>query len=129
MPDHVRPPLDDPETYAIIGAAMEVHRELGCGFLEPVYRASLAREFRSRGVPFVAERVLPVSYKHEPLHLHYRVDFLCYDAVVVEVKALSALGPIEHAQTINYLRASGRHRALLLNFGATSLQHKRIVLG
>jgi GxxExxY protein len=128
MADPTRPPLDDPETYAIIGAAMEVHRVMGCGFLEPVYRASLACELRARGIPALAEVVLPVRYKHEALRLHYRVDFLCYDVILVEVKALSTLGPIEHAQAINYLRASGRHRALLLNFGSTSLQHKRIVL-
>jgi GxxExxY protein len=129
MADLPRPPLDDPETYAIIGAAMEVHRVMGCGFLEAVYRASMACELRVRGVPFVAEPVLPVRYKHEDLSLHYRVDFLCYETILVEVKALAALGPIEHAQVINYLRASGCHRALLLNFGVTSLQHKRIVLG
>jgi len=124
-----RTPLDDPETYAIIGAAMEVHRVMGCGFLEAVYRASLACELRLRRIPFVAEAVLPLSYKHEPLSLHYRVDFVCFDSVLVEVKALPLAGPTEEAQLRNYLRASGRRRGLVVNFGGTSLQHRRIALG
>jgi GxxExxY protein len=107
---------------------MEVHRVMGCGFLEAVYRACLACELRLRRVPFVAEAVLPLSYKQEPLSLHYRVDFVCFDSVLVEVKALPFAGPTEDAQVRNYLRASGHHRGLVLNFGGTSLQHRRIVL-
>jgi GxxExxY protein len=127
VPGASRPPLDDPETYAIIGAAMEVHRVLGCGFLEAVYCAALALELRCRQIPFAAEILLPISYKERPLPLHYRVDFLCYDSVLVEVKALATLGPREDAQARNYLRASNCTRALILNFGTTSLGHRRIV--
>jgi GxxExxY protein len=130
MPDapRSRPPVDDPETYAIIGAAMEVHRVLGCGYLEAVYRAALSSELRARCIPFSAEVTLPIHYKSERLPLHYRVDFVCYESILVEVKAATALGAADHAQTINYLRASDRRRALIFNFGAVSLQHKRVLL-
>jgi GxxExxY protein len=119
----------DPHTYAIIGAGLAVHDELGCGFLEAVYRAALVMEFNRRGIPFVPEVALPIGYKGTLLPLGYRVDFVCYESVLVEVKAVAALGPIEHAQAINYLRASGCRRALLLNFGAPSLEHRRLVYG
>ena len=121
--------IRDPATHAIIGAAFAVHGELGCGFLEGVYRAALAIEFRRRSVPFQNEVLLPVRYKGERLPLGYRVDFICFDSVLVEVKALAAIGSIEQAQVINYLRAFGRERALLLNFGAPSLQYRGMVCG
>lgn len=117
----------DPETYAIIGAAMEVHRVLGCGFLESVYRRALTIEFTRRDIPFATEVPIDISYKGERLPLAFRADFLCYNAVLVETKALPSLGGIEQAQVINYLKATGLHRAILLNYGTTSLQHRRIV--
>lgn len=122
-----RPPLHDPETFAIIGAAMEVHTELGPGFLEPVYRAALAIELRRRHIPFALELTLPIVYKGERLPVHYRVDYICYGAIIVEVKALHSIGPIEHAQAINYMRAARLQRALLLNFGGRSLEYRRLV--
>ena len=94
----------DPQTYAIIGAAMEVHRELGCGYLETVYRAALAMEFQDRGIEFVGELPIPIQYKQRPLPLGYRADFVCFGDVLVEVKALDGLGPVEQAQVINYLK-------------------------
>jgi GxxExxY protein len=117
----------DPETYTIIGAAMEVHRELGCGYLEPVYVEALEIELRIRRVPYRREVSLPISYKGQVLKKFYRVDFICYDDVLVELKALHALGPIEESQLINYLCAAKRARGLLLNFGTRSLQYKRRV--
>ncbi len=120
--------FDDPQTYKIIGAAMAVHRELGCGFLEAVSREALAIEFQERGIPFVREARLPVRYRNRTLPLFYIVDFICYSEILVEVKALHAIGPIEVAQVINYLRIARRSRGLLLNFGTTSLQHQRLVL-
>jgi GxxExxY protein len=117
----------DPETYAVIGAAMAVHTELGCGFLEAVYRAAMVVEFNRRGVPFECEVPLSISYKGVPLTPRYRVDFVCFDSVLVEVKAAQAISSVDLAQAINYLKASGRHRALLLNFGARSLEHRRVV--
>lgn len=118
---------EDQQTFEIIGAALEVHKELDCGFLERVYRDPFALELLSRGVPFERERTFRVCYKGRVMPTTYVVDFLCYGEVVVELKALAALGPIDHAQVINYLRVSGLRRALLLNFGARSLQIKRIV--
>src|SRR6185312_9377380 len=115
--------------YAIIGAAIEVHRELGCGFLEKVYRVALFQELQTRGVPCQAEVTYRIGYKGRPLAVHYRADFVCFDAVIVEVKASVALTRIDEAQAINYLRVSGLHRAMLLNFGTRMVQHRRLVLG
>lgn len=117
----------DPETYAIIGAAFEVHRVLGSGFLEAVYQDALQIEFGIRGIPYDREVQLPVVYKEVQLPSSYRADFVCYDEVIVETKALSKVGGIEESQVLNYLRATGYRRALLLNFGAKSLETKRFV--
>ena len=117
----------DPETFAIIGAAMEVHRELGRGFLELVYQTALALEFRERGIPFKAEVALPIRYKNKLLTCAYRADFVCFESVIVETKAISTLTGADEAQLINELKATGLTRGLLLNFGATSLEHKRLV--
>lgn len=117
----------DKETYAIIGAAMTVHRELGCGFLESVYQDSLEKEFQGQTIPYAREVKLPVFYRGEQLNSYYQADFICFNSVIVELKALQRLSGIEDAQVINYLKASNLHRALLLNFGSKNLQHKRLV--
>ena len=116
----------DPQTYAIIGAAMAVHGELGNGFLEAVYQAALEKEFQHRGIQYEREKRLPVHYRGEVI-ADYQADFLCYGEVVVELKALQRLSGSEEAQVINYLKASGLNRGLLINFGNRSLQHKRFV--
>ena len=118
----------DPETFAIIGAAMEVHSELGRGFLELVYQTALALEFQQRGVPYKAEVALPIRYKDKLLTCAYRADFVCFESIIVETKAIAALTGADEAQLINELKATGLQRGLLLNFGAASLEHKRLVL-
>ena len=119
---------DDPRTYSIIGAAMEVHRQLGCGFLEPVYQEAMAIELATREIPFIREIKLSVAYKGQALNTRYSPDFICFVSVVVELKALSRMGGTEEAQVINYLRATGHEVGLLLNFGTRSLEHRRFVL-
>lgn len=118
----------DPRTYKIIGAAMEVHRQLGCGFLEPIYQEAFALELKSREIPYSREQRFPVSYKGRYLQNHYRPDFICFDSVIVELKALSSLSSVEESQIINYLKVTGYHTGLLLNFGGKSLQQRRFVL-
>ena len=118
----------DPETYAIIGAAMAGHAELGHGFLEPVYQEALEREFVLRGIPYEREHSLPIHYRGEPLNITYRADFVCNGHTIVELKVLQNLSGTEESQIINYLKASGLPKALLINFGTPSLQHKRFVL-
>ncbi|MFO0826462.1 MAG: GxxExxY protein [Gemmataceae bacterium] len=117
----------DPRTYAIIGAAMEVHRQLGCGFLEAVYQEALELELADRGIPFEPQRELPIHYKGRVLTTTYKPDFLCHTAVVVELKALAQMGTVEEAQVLNYLKATGYEIGLLINFGRTSLQYKRFI--
>ena len=107
---------------------MTVHRELGCGFREAVSREAFAIELEDRGIPFVREARLPVTYRDRVLPVFYIVDFICYGEILVELKSLHAIGSIEVAQLINYLRVARRNRGLLLNFGTLSLEHKRIVL-
>ena len=119
--------MSDQKTYKIIGAAMEVHRELGCGFLEAVYQEALGREFAAQKIPFRTQPIIEIKYKGEPLEKKYQPDFICYDEVVVEIKAISGVSGNEEAQLINYLKASGLKVGLLLNFGAKSLEHKRFV--
>jgi GxxExxY protein len=119
----------DPRTFAIIGAAMEVHRQLGCGFLEAVYQEALEMELARRDIPFQRQVELPIFYKGTRLETSYKADLVCFGEVIVELKALAEIGGIEEAQVINYLKATGIKVGLLLNFGSRSLQYKRYVLG
>jgi GxxExxY protein len=118
---------EDPETYAIIGVAMEVHRELGHRFLEAVYQDAFAVELNLRGIAFEREKVLPVVYKGGTLPSSYKADFICFGSVLVECKALPSIGGVEESQVLNYLRITRLSRGILLNFGARSLGYKRLV--
>ena len=115
------------ETYKVIGACMGVHRELGCGFLEAVYQEALEKEFRLRKIPFIREAKINIMYKGAVLEKKYVTDFICYEEVIVELKAISCLDGTHTAQVINYLKATGLEVGLLVNFGQKSLQQKRIL--
>jgi len=117
----------DPQTHAVIGAAMEVHRQLGPGFLEAVYQEALSLEFAAQAIPFSPQVELPVYYKGQRLTCTYRADLVCYDSLIIELKALKALTGVEEAQLLNYLKATRLERGLLLNFGRPSLEFKRFI--
>ena len=117
------------EVYAIAGAAIEVHKKLGPGFLEAVYQEALEIEFGLRGIPFASQKNLTVKYKGVVLRKEYCTDFVCYGKIIVELKALSKLSGTEEAQLLNYLRATGLEVGVLINFGSSPrLEWKRFVL-
>jgi GxxExxY protein len=118
---------NDPKTYAIIGAAMEVHRLLGPGFLEPIYQDALEVELRLRGIPFLREDPIVVYYKETTLASKYIPDFICFGEIIVELKALTTLSGTEESQILNYLKATNFKVGLLLNFGKPSLEFERYI--
>ncbi len=105
------------ETYAIRGAVYEVYREMGCGFLEAVYQECLERELISRGIPFQSQRELELHYKGDQLKQTYRPDLICFDKVIIELKAVKDVTDEHRAQLFNYLKAAGMRLGLLVNFG------------
>ena len=105
---------------------MEVHNELGNGFLEPVYQEALEEEFKIQGIPYVREKLLPVMYKGKQLKKEYYADFVCYDDIIVELKAVSVLSKPHKAQVLNYLNAANKEIGLLINFGETKLKWEQI---
>jgi len=109
--------IDPDESFAIRGAIFEVYRVMGCGFLEAVYQECLEKEFALRGIPFVSQKELKIWYKDEELKQRYKPDFICYDRIVVELKAVSVLSPEHQAQLMNYLEATKFRLGLLVNFG------------
>jgi GxxExxY protein len=116
------------ESYEIIGACMEVHKQLGCGFLEAVYQEALAEEFEMREIPFEQEKRLQIEYKGKILKKVYVADFVCYDKIIIEVKASSKLAPEHLAQTLNYLKITDFDLGLIVNFWKASLEYKRVVV-
>jgi GxxExxY protein len=114
------------ETYKIIGACMTVHQELGSGFLEAVYQEALAFEFQEQGIPYRKESKIEIYYKERTLQQYYIADFICYDKVIVELKAVQELDTAHVSQVLNYLNATDQQLALLVNFGQSSLQYKRL---
>jgi GxxExxY protein len=115
-------------TYKIIGAAMNVHKELGPGFLEAVYQEALAIELEESNILFEKEKKLNIRYKNKTLSKYYSADFLCENKVIVELKANDFIKEIDKIQALNYLKATGHHICLLINFGSSSLQYQRVVL-
>jgi GxxExxY protein len=116
------------EVYAVVGAAMAVHRELGAGFLEAVYQEALEWELQLRRVPFESQTPLTILYKGHRLKKEYIADLVCYQQVIVELKALDQLSGREEAQILNYLKATGLRVGLLINFGnPAKLEWKRFV--
>ena len=117
------------ESYQMMGACFEVYKEKGCGFLEAVYQECLEMELSDRKVPFLEKPVLSLTYKGRPLKSKYQPDLICYDKIVVELKAVSALNDEHRAQLHNYLRATGMKLGLLVNFGHyPMIEHERIAL-
>jgi GxxExxY protein len=123
-----QPLLYEEDTRKIIGAAMEVHNQLGCGFLEAVYQEALEREFQQRGIPFVSQCNIQIDYKGVSLSKTYLADLVVDAKIIVELKAMDALTAREEAQIMNYLKASGMRIGLLINFGNPRLEWKRRIL-
>jgi GxxExxY protein len=117
----------DPETDAVIGCAMRVHRELGPGFYEQVYKEAMKVEFSREGIAFRTEVDLPIYYSGVLLPCMYRADFICFERLLLETKAIRELTNGNRAQTIHYLMATRFERGLLLNFGAASLEYERLI--
>ena len=116
------------ESYKIIGACFEVYKEKGNGFLEAVYQECLSIEFSEQGIPFVEKPGLRLDYKGRELRQTYEPDFLCFEEIIVEIKAVKRLADEHRAQVINYLKATGKQLGLLVNFGHyPKIEHERFV--
>jgi GxxExxY protein len=105
------------ECYVIQGAVFEVYREMGCGFLEAVYQECLEKELTLRGIPFVSQKELRLFYKNEPLQQTYKPDFICYEKIIMEIKAVKEIAQEHKAQIFNYLKSTNMKLGLLVNFG------------
>lgn len=116
------------ECSQIINACFEVHNTLGSGFLEPVYQEALAYEFNIRGIPFKREKRLDVFYKEIKLVKFYVADFVCHDKIILEIKAMDGIIEDHIAQVLNYLKATNFKLGLLINFGTSKVQIKRVIL-
>ncbi|MBN2376032.1 MAG: GxxExxY protein [Sedimentisphaerales bacterium] len=113
------------EVYCIVGAAMNVSSELGSGFLEAVYQEALEMEFADCNMPFEPQKRIRISYKNRMLKREYIADFLCYDKIIVEIKAIKSITGIEESQLLNYLKATKLPLGLIINFGHPKMEWKR----
>jgi GxxExxY protein len=117
------------ESYKIIGACFEVYKEMGCGFLEPVYQECLEKELTLQGIPFDAQKIVELNYKGQKLDKIYKPDFFCFEKIIIEIKAVSKLNNEFRDQIINYLNATNMRLGLLINFGYfPKIEHERYVL-
>ena len=115
------------ESFAIIGACMKVHRTLGPGFLEAVYEEALEKEFINLKIPYQRQACIQVYYEGKPLKKEYRADFICYDAIIIELKAVTVMPVIFYQTLNNYLKATHTQLGILVNFGTSSLTYKRVL--
>ena len=116
------------QTYRILGACFEVYNELGCGFLEPVYQECLEIELNKQEISFESQKILKLNYRGEELTKTYQADFVCFDKVIVEIKAVSRLTGEHRAQILNYIHATGKDVGLLVNFGHfPKIEHERFL--
>jgi len=117
------------ESYEIMGACFEVYKNMGCGFLEPVYQECLEIEFKKRSIPFESQKELELSYQGNTLKQKYKPDFICYQKIIVEIKAVDRIIDEHRAQLLNYLHATGLKLGLLVNFGrCPKVEYERFVL-
>ena len=115
------------ESYKIIGACMKVHRTLGPGFLEAVYEEALEKEFQNQKIQFKKQVKLELYYENQKLKKQYRADFVCYDSIILEIKAVKLIPIVFYAQLKNYLKCTNTELGMLINFGTSSLTYKRIL--
>jgi GxxExxY protein len=116
------------ESYKIIGACFEVYKQKGSGFTEPIYQECLKIELELRGIPFISQPILELEYKGTVLTQSFRPDFVCFDKIILEIKAVQSIVDAHRAQVLNYLHSIGKDLALLINFGGyPRLEHERII--
>ena len=115
------------ESFAIIGACMKVHRALGAVFLEGIYEEALEREFQTQQIPFERQVKLDLYYDNQKLTKQYRADFVCYDTIIIEIKAVAQIPTAFYAQLQNYLKCTNMELGMLINFGTSSLTYKRMI--
>ena len=116
------------ETYRILGACFEVYNEMGCGFLEPVYQECLEIELKKQKIPFESQKIVKLNYMGKELEKAYQADFVCFESVILEIKAVSRLTGEHRAQVLNYIHATGIDVGVLVNFGHfPKLVHERFL--
>jgi len=119
--------LFEQETHKIIGACMQVHQKLGCGFLESVYQEALGIEFQKQQIPYIQHQKLQILFDGNPLSKFFVADFVCYNTIILEIKAAVFLHPDNSKQVINYLKSTNFTVGILVNFGESSLKWKRFI--
>jgi GxxExxY protein len=119
--------LFENDTHQIIGACMKVHQKLGSGFLESVYQEALEKEFQNQQIPFIRHQKLHILFDDKPLQKFFIADFVCFNSIILEIKAAVFIHPDNSKQVVNYLKATNFHVGLLINFGQSSLKWKRFI--
>lgn len=115
------------ESYKIIGTCIAVHKKLGAGFLDAVYKEVLEKEFKKNNIPYEKKKKLPIFYDGEPLNKHFTAEYVCYDKIIIEVKSVAQIEEQAKKEAVNYLKATHYKLGLLINFGQSSLKWKRLI--